>query len=141
MTLYSDIIQSYCTALKANDYQAIISLFSKDAKVFSFFAGEKMAPEFFQSLFKISRRAKVELKNLFIGVENKSIVAAYIYLEVIRDEKFSLQFEAVDIFEFNAENKITTQRIIMDTYPLRKLLADAETANTKLGLFTQIDKK
>ena len=132
MTLYNDIIQSYCKALKTNDYQVMISLFSKDAKVFSFFAGEKPAPEFYQNLFKTSRRTKVELKNMFIGLENKPTVAAYLYLEAVRDEKFVLQFEAVDIFEFNSENKITTLRIIMDTYPLRKLQADAETVNAKL---------
>lgn len=123
MNLYKDIIQSYCRAVKANDYQAMISLFSKDARVFSFFAGEKSAPEFFQNLFKTSRRTTVELKNLFIGVDNKLTLAAYVYLEAIWNEKFALQFEAVDLFEFNAENKITTLRIILDTYPLRKLRA------------------
>ncbi len=126
MTAYNDIIQSYCKALKANDYQTMISLFSEDAKVFMpFFAGEKPAPEFFQNLFKTSRRTKVELKNMFIGVENKTTVAAYIYLQ----EKIG--FEAVDIFEFNSENKITTLRIILDTYPLRKLQTDAEKINKK----------
>ncbi|HBL98836.1 TPA: hypothetical protein DDZ86_04300 [Candidatus Dependentiae bacterium] len=124
MILYNDIIQSYCKALKANDYNVMISLFSKDATVFSFFAGEKSAAEFFQNLFKTSRRTKVELKNMFIGLENKSTVAAYIYLEAVWNEKFALQFEAVDIFEFNSENKITTLRIILDTYPLRKLQTD-----------------
>lgn len=126
MTLYHGIIQSYCEALKANDYQAIISLFSKNAKVFSFFAGEKPAPEFFQNLFKTSRRTRVDLKNMFIGLENKSTIAAYVYLEAIWNEKFELQFEAVDIFEFNSENKITTLRIILDTYPLRTLKAKAQ---------------
>ena len=104
----------------------MISLFAKNAKVFSFFAGEKSAPEFFQNLFKTSRRTKVELKNMFIGVENKPTVAAYIYFEAVWNEKFTLQFEAVDMFEFNSENKITTLRIILDTYPLRKLQADDE---------------
>jgi len=132
MTLYHDIIQSYCRALKTNDYQTMISLFSKDAKVFSFFTGEKPAAEFFQNLFKTSRRTTVELKNMFIEVDNKPTVAAYIYLEAIWNEKFVLQFEAVDIFEFDSENKITTLRIILDTYPLRKLQAEAEAANAKI---------
>ena len=123
MNLYNDIIQSYCKALLTNDYPGIISLFAKDAKVFSFIAGEKPAPEFFQNLFKTSRRTKVELKNLFIGLENKPIVAAHIDYKSVRDEKFLYQLEVVDIFEFNSENKITSLRIILDTYPLRKLQA------------------
>ena len=114
MTSYSDIIKSYCNALQTNDYQAIINLFAKDAKIFSLFAGEKSAKEFFQNLFKTSRRAKVELKNTFIGVENKQTVAACIYLEEVRNEKIAPPLEAIDIFEFNAENKITKLRIILN---------------------------
>ncbi|KKR96864.1 MAG: hypothetical protein UU47_C0006G0025 [candidate division TM6 bacterium GW2011_GWE2_41_16] len=105
----------------------MISLFSEDAKVFSFLVGEKSAPKFYQNLFKTSRRTQVELKNMFIG-ENKITAAAYLDIVAVRDEKFTVQFEAVDMFEFNAENKITTLRIIMDTYPLRKLQNDCDTA-------------
>ena len=130
MSLYNDIIQSYCQALLANDYQLMISLFSKDAKIFmSFFAGEKPAPEFFQNLFKTSRRTNVELRTMFIGLENKPTIAAYICLaeeKAMGNKKIVQQVEAVDIFEFDSENKITTLRIILDTYPLRKLQADAE---------------
>lgn len=72
MITYKDIIESYCHALKANDYQEMIRLFAEDAKVFSFFTGEKPAPAFFQNLFSTSRRTNVELKNMFIGTENKS---------------------------------------------------------------------
>lgn len=128
MTRYSDIIQSYCRALKTNDYQAMINLFAKDATVISYVSGEKPALEFFQNFFKTSRRTKVELKNMFIGVGGKSTVAVYIYLENILNEKFAFNFEVIDIFEFNADNKITTLRIIRDTYPLRKLLADDKQA-------------
>ena len=127
MTLYNNVIQSYCKALKANDYESMISLFSKDAKIFSLLVGEKSAPEFFQNLFKTSKRTNVELKNLFIGSENKPTVAAYIHLESVWNEKFELQLDAVDIFEFNSENKITTLRIILDTYPLRKVQAGADS--------------
>jgi hypothetical protein len=124
MILYNGTIQSYCTALRMNDYHAMIDLFSKDARVFSYFAGEKPATEFFHNLFKTSRRTKVELKNIFIG-EN-AIVAAYIHLEAIWNEKSAMQFEAVDIFEFDAEHKIKMLRIILDTYPLRKLQAEVQ---------------
>ena len=120
MTSYNDIIQSYCKALRANDYQAIISLFAKDAKVFSFFAGEKLAPEFFQNLFKTSQRAKVELKNLFVDVENKPIVAAYLYLEELKNEKEAGGKAYVDIFEFDSKNKITTLKIILENVSTAK---------------------
>ena len=133
MNLYNDIIQSYCKALKTNDYQTMISLFSKDAKVFSYIAGEQSAPEFYQNLFKMSRRTKVELKNIFIELNNKTTVAAYIYLEGVRNEKDAIQNTAADIFEFNSENKIIKLRLIVDKDPLKnKWKHYNETVNTKL---------
>lgn len=133
MTLYNSIIQSYSKALLVNDYQAMIGLFSSEAKVFGALAGEKPVPEFYQNLFKASSRTKVELKNMFITSGVKPSVAAYLYIEAVRSEGFIIKFECVDIFEFNSENKITTLRIIMDTYPFRKMLADALATTAKLG--------
>lgn len=132
MIPYNDIIQSYCNALKANDYQGIMSLFSKDAKVFSYIAGEQSAPEFYQDLFKTTRRTKVELKNIFIGLENKTTAVAYLYLEGVLNEKDAIQNTAADIFEFNSENKIIALRLIIDKLPLKKTLTDDGTVNAKL---------
>ena len=50
MKTYDKIIRSYAQALKDNDYQAIIKLFSKDAKIFSFQAEEQPPSTFFQNL-------------------------------------------------------------------------------------------
>jgi hypothetical protein len=83
MFMYKIIIQTYCAALKTNDYDTMIGLFSKDAKVFSFFAGEKPAQEFFLNLFKTSRRTTVELKKFFIELENKTTIAAYLYIRTL----------------------------------------------------------
>jgi hypothetical protein len=47
-------------------------------------------------------------------------------MEAVWNEKFSLKFEAVDIFELDTENKIKTLRIILDTYPLRKLKEEVQ---------------
>ena len=56
MISYNDIIQSYCNALLENDYQIMIDLFSRNARVFGALAGEKPVPEFYQNLFKASNR-------------------------------------------------------------------------------------
>lgn len=131
MIPYNGIIQAYCKALKMNDYQGMMSLFSKDAKVFSYIAGEQSAPEFYQYLFKTTRRTKVELKNIFIGLENKTTVAAYLYLEGVRNEKDAMQTTAADIFEFNSENKIIALRLIVDRLPLKKTLTADEALRDK----------
>jgi hypothetical protein len=115
------IIKTYAQALRDNDYQTINRLFSKKAKIISFLAGEKSPPDFFKNLFENSRRTKVEIKNILFDLDNKKTVAAYIYLEAIWNKQSTLQFEAVDIFEFDRENKIKALKIILDTYPIRKL--------------------
>ena len=38
---YNNIVKTYASALKDNDYKAIMCLFSEDAKVFSFQVGEQ----------------------------------------------------------------------------------------------------
>ena len=121
MTMYKNIIRLYCQALLENDYQTMISLFSGDARVFSFLAGEKPPSEFYRNLFAVSRRTNVELKNVFIDFDNKTTAAAYICIESILKENITLKVEAVDIFEFDSEHKIKTLKIILDTYPLRML--------------------
>lgn len=121
MKTLESIIRIYVQALRDNDYQTMVSLFSKDAKVFSFFVGEKSPLDFFQNLFENSHRTKVEIRNIFFDADNKKTVAAYIYLEAVWNRQLTIQFEAVDIFEFDQENKIKNLKIILDTYPIRKL--------------------
>ena len=121
MKTSENIIRTYAQALKDNDYQTIIGLFSKEAKVFSYQGGEKTPSIFFQSLFENSCRTKVEIKNILVDSENDKIVAAYIYIDTIWNKQTIIQFEAVDIFEFDKENKIKKLKIILDTYPIRKL--------------------
>lgn len=121
MKIYENIIKIYAKALKDNDYQSIIDLFSKKAKIFSLLAGEKSPSDFFLDLFAKSCRNKVEIKNIFFDSKNQTTVAAYIYLEAVLKNKCSIQLEVVDIFEFDAENKIKILKIILDTYPIRTL--------------------
>ena len=118
---YENIIKFYTQALKDNNYQKIIDLFSKDAKVFSILSGEHPPSIFFQDLFRNTRRNKVEIKNIFLDLNNKKMMAAYIYLEAIWNNQSTIQFEAVDIFEFDQEDKIKYLRTILDTHLIRKL--------------------
>ena len=121
MRKHEEIIRLYAQALKDNDYQAIVDLFSKNARVFSFQFGEKSPPDFFRGLFENSCRNKVEIKNIFFDSKNRKMIAAYIHLEAVLYNKYPIQFEAVDIFEFDVENKIKALKIVLDTYPVRVL--------------------
>lgn len=109
---YQNLLLSYCKALQASDYQAIVRLFAKNAQVV--LGSAKPASEFYQNYFKLSQCAKVEIKDLFVGLHGNDI-AALIYLEEVRNGEV-LQVEVVDIFEFDAEYKITKLRIIVNKY-------------------------
>lgn len=121
MTRIENVMRIYAQALKDNDFKTMISLFSKDAKVHSFQVGIKSPQDFFQGLFENSSRTKVEIKNIFFDTANRKISAAYIDLEAIWNKQTTICFEAVDIFEFDQESKIKSLKIILDTYPIRKL--------------------
>ena len=118
---FENIIRIYGRALKDNDYETMVGLFSDDAKVYSFQAGEKSPLDFFKNLFESSDRTKVEIKSILFDLQNRKIVAAYIYIESIWNKQSTIPFEAVDIFEFDLDDKIKSLRIILDTYPIRKL--------------------
>lgn len=116
-----NLLQAYCKALEQNNYDSILGLFSKGAKVFSYLAGEKTPEEFYKNLFENSTRTRVELKNIFLSPDHKTI-AAYLYIEAVRNKKIHVNFEAVDIMEINLENKIKSIQVIMDTHPIRSLI-------------------
>ncbi|MEI6241819.1 MAG: hypothetical protein WCP39_00240 [Chlamydiota bacterium] len=123
------LILSYCKALKENDYQTIIDLFAKKSKVYSFLVGEKEPAEFFENLFSTSKRTIVDLRKIFIGLDDSKSVAAYIYLETLWNGKIKVNVEAVDLFEFDEKNKIKTLRIILDTHPIKKLKESFQADN------------
>ena len=114
----AQIIASYAQALRDNDYETIISLFAEDAMVFSFLAGAQPPSVFFKRLFENSSRSKVEVRKLFFEEENGNTVVADVCLDAILDKEHSVTIEAVDIFEFNPENKIKTLRLVLDTHPI-----------------------
>ena len=121
MITQENSITSYAKALKDNDYKAMVTLFTRDAKVFSFLAGEQSPSKFFKSLFENSTRSKVEVKNVFYDIKNDHMAAAYLHLVAMWNKKYPIEFDAVDIFEFDLNNKIKVLKIVLDTYPIRVL--------------------
>jgi hypothetical protein len=121
MKTFNTIIQSYAKALKDKDYQAIVNLFSQDARVFSPLRGEQPPSIFFPNYFQNNDISKVEVKNIFFDVENKNMAAAFLYFKEILNKKVPIEFEVVDIFEFDEDNKIKTLKIVLDTHPIRAI--------------------
>ena len=49
------------------------------------------------------------------------MAAAYLHLVAMWNKKYPIEFDAVDIFEFDLNNKIKVLKIVLDTYPIRVL--------------------
>lgn len=121
MKKLEEVVKIYCQALLDNDYSDMIDLFAKNARISSYLAGDKSPFDFYQDLFANSRRTKVDLKNLFFDSKDKKILVAYIRIEAVWKEQFLIEFEAIDMFEFDKKNKVKSLKIILDTYPIKVL--------------------
>lgn len=116
-----NIIRSYTKCLKNNDYDGVIKLFAKDAEVFSFLTGKQHPAVFFKTLFNDSTRSKVKIINIYSESKEKNKATAHLSLTALLKNKHEINFEAVDLFEFDSENKIRKLQIILDTHPIRIL--------------------
>jgi hypothetical protein len=114
-------MQAYGKALLENDEHAMLRLFAPGARVVSFLAGETSAPDFFKNLFANSRRTKLDIHHMFIDVAPRATGALHLSFDAVWQEKATLHIEAVDLFEFDAEYRITSLRVVLDTYSFKAL--------------------
>jgi|GEM_PF-823103 len=113
------LIQSYCKALLENDLTAMLLLFSEQATVQSPLYPLMKASDFFRKLFQTTYRTKVKYKNVFSRSLLPGVIAAHLELAGGPKNGVLVEFEAVDIFELDANQKIQRLTIIYDTYPVR----------------------
>lgn len=114
-----NIIREYLHNLESGNYQGITDLFSNNAIVISPLYGEKLVNDFYKELFNDTSQSKITLKNILISTNQENIAAAHFLYEWIMKNDSISPFECVDIFEFNANKKITKLTIIYDTYQTR----------------------
>lgn len=123
-------MQAYAAALVTNDEHGILQLFTPDARVISYLVGEKPVAEFFKNLFA-NRREKLTIHHSFVATKPHPTGALHFSFDAIWQEKATLHVEAVDIFEFDDDGRITLLRIIMDTQPFRTMQARFQQESMK----------
>ena len=115
MLIKQKILDVYCHGLEENDTDKVISLFSEKGLVHSPLYGLMPHKEFYKTLFDNTYRTKVELKNFFSNSHLGNAMAAHLFYVGGINGQPAEQFECVDIFDLDSENKIKKLTIIRDT--------------------------
>lgn len=114
-----DIINTYFKGLEEGSFEKIISLFHKDAIVYSPLYGEVSANIFYKELFGDTNNSKILLKNVFFSATNPNNAAAHFIYEWIMKDGQKVTFECIDVFEFSENGEVRSLKIIYDTFPVR----------------------
>jgi hypothetical protein len=122
------IINRYFQGLEKASYEDVISLFAKNAIVFSPLYGQIEAVKFYREIFAVTNNSKITLKNIFISPDNPKVAAAHFYYDWTLKDGTPAPFECIDIFEFSSgSNQVTKLTIIYDTFHTRKAFEEANT--------------
>lgn len=101
-----ELIEKYCHSLKANDYKAVISLFTEDGLVLSPLLGLLPHQDFYQKLFDTTYRDRVDIKNCFLTSQVGNSIAAHLTYTGGKNRQPPESLEFVDIFNLDSRNKI-----------------------------------
>ena len=113
-------IKCYLEALQDGDFETLMTLFTKKAKVVSPLYGVQKANVFYRDLFRDTNRSKIKLLGIFTNLEDNTASVNFIYEWTLANGRLTT-FDCVDIFHFNKKNKITQLKIIYDTQQTRPL--------------------
>lgn len=116
-----DIVRAYFHGLEKASYQDVIKLFSPNAVVNSPLYGKIEAVRFYKDLFSDTQNSTIVIKNIFVSADKLNTAAAHFIYSWTMKDGTKVQFECVDIFDFELQNDtILSLTIIYDTYHTRK---------------------
>src|SRR4051794_10569746 len=114
-----NIIKAYLKSLEAGDAETIINLFSEDGVIHSPLYGDIPVKVFYKDLFADTIQSVITLLNIFQSADNPDTAAAHFKYDWTLKDGTKTNFEAVDVFNFDAHGKIKEMTIIYDTAKTR----------------------
>lgn len=117
----TSIAKSYIEHLSNGDLESLLSLFAENARVVSPVYGEKNYKDFYKQLFADTNNSELSIKGIFEDITTGNIALHFIYQWTLSNNS-RVNFEVVDISEFNEDNKIELLTIIYDTVRSRELV-------------------
>ena len=122
-----EIAKKYIEYLSIGDVEKIINLFAANGKVSSPIYGEKPAGLFYKELIEDTINSSLQLKGIFEEVDSNHIALYFEYTWTVKSGKM-VQFDVVDILDFDEDNKIIKLKIIYDTVISRKLVQEMKAS-------------
>lgn len=119
--MHQKIILQYCELMKQNNITSLTELFTKDAQIISPTLGTQTVEEFLYFIDK-TKRTEIFLNELFKSQINVNRIAAHVTVNSLWEETKTLQVEAIDIFEFDENNKIKKLEMYYDSHVMRGFL-------------------
>lgn len=116
-----DIAKKYITHLENGNIEQVIALFTHDGIVDSPLYGIKKAGEFYLDLNNDTSNSELHLKGIFEENDSNSLALYFTYKWTLKNNQ-KVEFDVVDIIEFDSLNKINKLKIIYDTVIARKLV-------------------
>ena len=105
--------------LTAGDVSSIVSLFADDGHVVSPVLGTIPADDFFRTLDDASAQNVLTVHQVMSSVDDR-VHAAHFTYDWTLTKGGQIEFDGVDLFEFNGADRIVSMKIFYDTHPTRE---------------------
>jgi hypothetical protein len=121
MTTKKEIAIKYLAYLNKGDIEKIIQLFNENGVVDSPIYGLMKADEFYHKLHNDTSNSELRLKGIFEDNDSNKLALYFGYTWTLKN-KAEVEFDVVDIIEFDSFNMIDKLKIIYDTVVARSLV-------------------
>ena len=116
-----EIAKEYFTHLEKGNIEQVLALFNRNGIVDSPIYGIKKADEFYLQLNRDTINSELSLLGIFEENDSNNLALYFTYKWTLKNNQI-VEFDVVDIIEFDNQNKISKLKIIYDTVIARKLV-------------------
>ncbi|MGB5229574.1 nuclear transport factor 2 family protein [Eudoraea sp.] len=125
MPTRKEIAIKYLDYLEKGDIEQTIKLFNEQGIVDSPIYGIKKADAFYRELSSDTTNSELHLKGIFEETNSNKLALYFNYKWTLKNKQ-KVEFDVVDIIEFDASNMISKLQIIYDTVISRELVRELE---------------
>jgi len=116
-----EIAKAYIRHLENGNMEQVTALFNQNGMVDSPLYGMKKAADFYRDLNNDTTNSELSLLGIFEEVGSNKLALYFTYNWTLKNDQ-TVEFDVVDIIEFDNQNKISKLKIIYDTVVARKLV-------------------
>ena len=116
-----DVAKKYLELLESGNVEGVIGLFNENGIVESPIYGIKKAVDFYRDLKNDTSNSELHLNRIFEQIDSDNLAIHFTYGWTLKNNQ-KVEFEVVDIIDFDSQNKIKNLKIIYDTVNSRRLV-------------------